>query len=112
MHIRIARMLTLISATVCLLAFPALSQQKGKDAKKSYVLTGKVEGVNEGGKTMTVNHADIPGYMSAMTMPYKVDQTDAFKKVKVGDQIKAKVFDGDYTLYEIEVVPSSNNKKK
>jgi Cu/Ag efflux protein CusF len=109
---KLARLLTVATAAMCIVAIPAIPQQKGKDAKKSYVLTGKVEGVNESGKTMTVNHADVPGYMSAMTMPYKVDQADAFKKVKVGDQIKAKVYDGDYTLYEIEVVPSSGAKKK
>lgn len=94
-----------------LLVTCALAQQKSAP-KKSYVLTGKVEGINQSGNTLTVNHGNIEGYMSAMTMPYKVDKADVFNKVKTGDQIKATVYDGDYTLYNIEVVPPSDSKKK
>src|SRR5262245_58887593 len=85
------------------LATVSFAQQKGKQG--SHVLMGKIEGVNESSKTLTVNHQKVEGYMDAMTMPYKVDKADVFKAVKVGDQIKATVYDGDYTLYDIQVVP-------
>jgi len=54
----------------------------------------------------------VEGYMDAMTMPYKVDKPDLLKNVKVGDQIKATVYDGDYTLYDIHVVPKQAKDKQ
>jgi Cu/Ag efflux protein CusF len=99
---RFRRAMIVAVAAGLALAGLALAQSKGK---KSYVLQGKVEAVNESGKSLTVNHAKIEGYMDAMTMSYKVDQADVFKKVKSGDQIKATVYEGDYTLYNVEVVP-------
>jgi hypothetical protein len=40
-------------------------------------------------------------------MSYAVDNKDVLSRVKVGDQIAAKVYDGDSTLYEVEVIPQS-----
>ena len=94
----------------CLLVPLAWPQQKGKE-KQSFVLRGKVEGVNQSGNTLTVNHEKVEGYMAAMTMPYKVDKADVFKRVKAGDQIHATVYEGDYTLYNIEVLPPGKSKK-
>jgi len=107
---RILKTLGITLAVIGLLVTGAMAQQKG-GAKKSYILQGKVEAVNQSGNTMTVNHPKVEGYMDAMTMPYKVDKAESFSKVKVGDQIRATVYDGDYTLYNIEVVPASKGKK-
>ncbi len=82
--------------------------QHAKDAK-SYTLKGKVTEV--GKDVLTVNHDKVEGYMSAMTMPYKVDKVDILKKVKAGDQIEATVYDDDYTLYDIKVVPAAAKTK-
>ena len=98
-----SRILIAFLALTSLFALTVFGQQKGKAA--AHVLMGKVEVVNETGKSLTVNHQKVEGYMEAMTMPYKVDKPDVFKKVKVGDQIKATVYNGDYTLYDIEVLP-------
>jgi Cu/Ag efflux protein CusF len=106
------RILQILVATflACLLANAAFAQQKGKG--NSHTLRGKVEGVNERGGSLMVNHEKVEGYMDAMTMAYKVDKpAEVLKKVKVGDQIKATVYDGDYTLYDVEVVPPSSSKK-
>ena len=56
-----------------------------------------------------MNHQKIEGYMDDVTMRYKVDKPDVFKKVKVGDQIRATVYDGDYTLYDVEVLWPAGN---
>jgi Cu/Ag efflux protein CusF len=49
--------------------------------------------------------------MGAMTMSYAVDNADVINKVKVGDQITAKVYDGDFkTLHDVQVVPAKNKK--
>ena len=95
-------------ALACVFAAVSLAQQPAKG--KSHMLQGKVESVSA--DRLTVNHGKIEGYMDAMTMPYKVDKPDILKKVKSGDQIKATVYDGDFTLYEIEVLPPQPKSKK
>jgi len=104
---RILHVLTVILAIVGLLATSAIAQQaKGK----SHTLEGKVEGVQT--DRLTVNHGKVEGYMDAMTMPYKVDKADILKNVKVGDRISATVYDGDYTLYDVHVVPPQPKAKQ
>jgi Cu/Ag efflux protein CusF len=73
--------------------------------KKEHVFRGKVEGVDPKAKTLTVNGESVEGWMSAMTMQYSADRPDVYDKVKVGDQITAKVYEGDFgTLYDVQVV--------
>lgn len=104
---RILHRVAMTMAVACLLSMTATAQQaKGK----SHTLEGKVEGVQT--DRLTVNHGKVPGYMDAMTMPYKVDKPDILKKVKVGDRISATVYDGDYTLYDVHVVPPQGKTKK
>ena len=70
-------------------------------------LTGKVEGVSESTGKLTVNHGNVEGWMGAMTMAYRVDKPEILKRLKVGDQIKATVYKGDFTLHDVEVVQSA-----
>ena len=75
------------------------------DTKKAHVFNGKVEKIDMSAKTFTVNGEKVEGWMDKMTMVYVPDKEDVLKKVKVGDQITAKVLDGDYrTLHDIQVV--------
>jgi len=104
---RFLHLLAVILTVACWLGTTAMAQQaKGK----SHTLAGKVEGVQS--DRLTVNHGKVEGYMDAMTMPYKVDKPDILKNVKVGDQITATVYDGDYTLYDVKVVPPQDKAKK
>jgi Cu/Ag efflux protein CusF len=104
---RFLRLFAVIFAAACLFGTSATAQQaKGK----SHTLEGKVEGVQA--DRLTVNHGKVEGYMDAMTMPYKVDKPDILKSVKVGDRISATVYDGDFTLYDIHVVPPQDKAKK
>jgi Cu/Ag efflux protein CusF len=100
------RVFASIFVLACLLGANAVAQQaKGK----SHTLAGKVEAVQA--DTLTVNHGKVEGYMDAMTMAYKVDKPDILKTVKVGDQISATVYDGDYMLYDVRVVPPQAKSK-
>jgi Cu/Ag efflux protein CusF len=73
--------------------------------KKPHVFRGKVEHVDLQAKTLTVNGENVEGWMSAMTMTYSADKPDVIDKVKAGDEITAKVFDGDFaTLHDVQVV--------
>ena len=73
--------------------------------KKEHVFRGKVQGVDPKAKTLTVNGENVEGWMSAMTMVYSADKPDVYDKVQPGDQITAKVYEGDFaTLYDVQVV--------
>ena len=75
----------------------AHAQQTGK---KEHTFRGKVEKVDAKAKVL-----------GAMTMTYAVDKADVIDKVKAGDQITAKVYDGDFkTLHDVQVVPSKDKK--
>jgi Cu/Ag efflux protein CusF len=79
------------------------AEQKGK---KEYTFRGKVESIDTKTKTMSVNGENVQGWMPAMTMTYGVDKEDVINHVKVGDQITAKVYEGDFKkLYDVQVVP-------
>ena len=71
--------------------------------KKQYVLNGKVEAVDPQNKTLTVKHDKVDGWMDAMTMEYTVHDAAVLKTVKPGDQIRASVYEDDYSLYDVKV---------
>lgn len=79
--------------------------------KKSYVFHGKVESVDQSGKSVKVNGEEVKGWMAAMTMDYKVDDAAVLKKVKPGDKISATVYDGDLVLHKVQVLPAGNEAK-
>jgi protein SCO1/2 len=58
---------------------------------KQYDLKGRVEFVDQKNGGVTVAHEDIPGFMPAMTMLFKVKDKASLSGVKLGDQIKAVV---------------------
>jgi len=100
---RIAIVLAVMLA-VCVSSMHA--QQSGK---KEHAFRGKVEKIDAKAKTLTVNGENVEGWMGAMTMSYAVDKADVIDKIKVGDQITAKVYDGDFkVLHDVQVVPPKN----
>ncbi len=105
---RIARWIT-VSALAVFAAAVCVGQTA--QAKKSYAFQGKVEAVNEGVKSLKINGEKVAGWMDAMVMDYKVDNAAVLKKVKVGDQIMAAVYDGDMVLHKVMVMPNRMTKK-
>ncbi len=98
----------MVGALFCLSLLSGFAQQK-----KEHTFTGKVEKIDVTAKTLTVNGDKVEGWMDKMTMVYVPDKEDVLKRVKVGDQITAKVFDGDFrTLHDVHVVPAKPSDKK
>jgi cobalt-zinc-cadmium efflux system outer membrane protein len=85
----------------------AVVAQAQQTEKKAYILRGTVEQVNATTRRLSVANEPIPGGMGAMTMNYSVDKEDVLTRVKAGDRITAKYFDGDLTLYEVQILPAT-----
>ena len=98
---RLAREVTALGALMCLLIPLAPAQQSDK---KTFALRGTVDQVNMTTKRLTVANEPIEGGMGAMTMTYAVDNADVLSRLKAGDRITAKIYDGDSTLYEVRSV--------
>ena len=71
--------------------------------RKTSALHGTVEQVNAATKRVTVANEPIPGGMGAMTMSYAVDNQEVLGRVKPGDHITAKMYEGEMTLYDVQV---------
>lgn len=56
---------------------------------KTYKLRGKVISTNPATQEVTVQHNAIPGFMEAMTMPYKVKDPNILSELHPGDTITA-----------------------
>jgi Cu/Ag efflux protein CusF len=95
---------------VCLLAISSLTSAHAQQgAKKAFVFRGRVEQVNAANKQLTVHNEPVEGWMGEMTMAFAVDNAAVFDRVKVGDQITAKVYEGDVVLHDVQVVPPRNS---
>ena len=81
-------------------------------SKKPIRFAGHVENVDIGGKTVTIKHGDIPGFMTAMTMNYAVDDESILNKLAPGDDIVATVYANDGKLYKVRVVSHAPKKKQ
>lgn len=86
-------------------------EQTGTTASqyKTYRLRGKVVSTNPSTSEVTVDHEAIPGFMEAMTMPYKVKNANVLSDLHPGDVITADLMvsqtaDADVFLDHIVVV--------
>ena len=73
------------------------------ETNKQYDIVGRVTAVDSDKKTVTIDHEAIEGLMSAMEMPYKLDNPQLTKDIKPGDQIRGRleVRGPDYVLTEL-----------
>lgn len=67
------------------------AQSEAKDAKR-YMLRGKILGVNQAQKTVTIAHEDIQDFMPAMTMDFKMKDERDLARVQRGDRIEATLY--------------------
>ena len=66
-----------------------------------YELKGKVVAVDKRGRSVTVAHEAIPGYMEAMAMPFKLKDEWAYNELAPGDRLQATlVVQGESTWLE------------
>jgi protein SCO1/2 len=81
---------------------------------KHFDLKGQVLDKKPATNEITVNHEDIPGFMSAMTMSYSVKDKNGFQQVEPGDVIAADVITAkngnEYWLENIRITDASGRK--
>jgi protein SCO1/2 len=90
---------------------PGTEPAAGKNFKV-YKLRGKVVSTDSAKGEVTLNHEAIPGFMEAMTMPYKLKDPTILTELHPGDVITADVLvsqdpDADVLLDHIVVVAQS-----
>ncbi len=87
--------LKLVTVLLCLFTLVACTRSKptatGDAGLKHYQLTGSVVAIDKPNKSLTVDGDDIPGFMSAMQMPYDVKDTSLLDKLAPGDKIAADI---------------------
>ncbi len=69
----------------------ATGDSAGQSQFKTYPLRGKVVSTNPATGEVTLDHQAIPGFMGAMTMPYKLRDTRILSELHPGDQVTADV---------------------
>jgi protein SCO1/2 len=67
------------------------STQTGAVPEKTFSMRGKIVAVNAANGEITVDHRAIPGFMEAMTMPYKLADANTISEMHPGDVITARV---------------------
>ncbi len=103
----------LLAALLTTAAAVNASAQQTAPAEKRYHMEGKIQSIRPAGKTATIDHKAIQGYMSAMAMPYTFRDSAELAKLKVGDYIKADlvIVGGKGLIEKVVVVKDSTVKK-
>ena len=101
--------LCVLTLAGCHSANKADSQFSTSSAYKTYKVRGKVVSTNAATGEVTLNHEAIPGFMGAMTMPYKLKDANILSELHAGDILTADLLvsqnsDGDMVLDHIVVV--------
>jgi protein SCO1 len=102
--------LALALAVTLVLSACGPSKKASDSSSKRYSVKGKVVSVDKQSHTINVDAGAIPGFMEAMTMPYKVKPESLLNQLSPGDSINADLIvqAGEYWLENVKVTPHSN----
>lgn len=62
---------------------------RGTGPEQRYAIKGTVVSVDKRGSTVTISHEEIPGYMEAMAMPFKLKDERFLSDMAEGDRVQA-----------------------
>jgi protein SCO1/2 len=66
---------------------PASREARPRPSPQVFTVKGVVREIKPDGRTAVIRHEEIPGYMEAMTMPFRARGTNELSAVKPGDEI-------------------------
>lgn len=82
-----------LAATLVILSILSATQlachRRETGPELRYPIKGKVYSVDKSGSTVTISHEPIPGYMDAMTMPFKLKDESLLSELAEGDGVQA-----------------------
>ncbi len=78
----------LISFLLSLFLVSCSKQEQKPTDLVTFPLKGEVVAIDTVKRRLTVSHEEIPNYMDAMTMPFKVKNLDLLRSVHIGDTIQ------------------------
>src|SRR2546425_1010906 len=89
------------------------SPKPAAQGPRRYALQGRVLAIDKPTNQVTVDAGDIPGFMSAMAMPYAVKDPRSLDSLAPGDQVTADVVvnDTDVKLENLVVVKKAAESK-
>jgi protein SCO1 len=84
--------------------------------RRKYLVQGEVIAKNVNTNEITLKHGDIPGFMPAMTMPYKIKDPAVVRELQPGDKIAADLAfgqdRGDYWLEDVRITAQDRPQDK
>jgi protein SCO1/2 len=88
---RVLRDVGILCAIVFLISFTACHSKTSPSAAKRYPFTGRVVSIGAQDQSALIANDNIPGFMDAMTMSYKVKPPAVLNQLTPGDSISAEV---------------------
>jgi protein SCO1/2 len=67
---------------------PVVATEQPSKPSKQFKVHGIIQEIKPGDQTVIVDHAEIPGYMGAMIMPFKVKEAAELTGLAPGDEIQ------------------------
>jgi protein SCO1/2 len=87
---RIRKAFALVACTLSVLALPQLAcKPHTAGSEQRFELIGTVVSVDKRAATVTIAHEAIPGYMEAMSMPFKLRDERLLSEMAEGDRVRA-----------------------
>jgi protein SCO1/2 len=98
--------LAALGLVILLSACSAPSERQASTGERVFKVDGVVKTIRPDGRTAVIQHEAIPGYMEAMTMPFRVKDAAELKAVGAGDVIKFRfhVTGDESWMDQVEVV--------
>lgn len=87
----LAALLTVAAAMTAAAQGAAPATGAAQSAGKRYHLDGKIVSIRAGSRQAVIDAKAIPGFMSAMAMPYTFKDSADLAKLKAGDHITADI---------------------
>jgi len=107
---RATKRIALLIGIALLCAGSTACLSRNSSPEQRYELKGKVVSVDKQKRQVTIDHKEITGYMSAMTMPFNLKDEWAFDVLAAGNEVQATlVVKGDRSWLEGIVITQSGS---